>query len=153
MGKYEPLARYLANLKVDCWNARFAEVENVLGFALPDSASKYRAWWANQSGANHSQTEGWASAGWETKEVDFVRKLVRFERSKSMKPLGAKGAAPEAPLNDLWKRAEQITGISNRDQLTKVALEAIIQRETSTYLASLGGTMADAQGAPRRRID
>ncbi len=154
MGKYEPLARHLASLASDDWSARFTEVEGVLGFTLPESAHKYRAWWANQHGANHSQTEGWQSAGWETREVDFDRKLVRFERSRGGVPRSmTRGSALAATKGHQWKRAEQITGISDRGELIKVALEALIQRETASYLASLGGTMPDAQAAPRRRFD
>lgn len=154
MGKYEPLARHLASLTSDDWSARFTDVEGVLGFTLPVSAHKHRAWWANQQGANHSQTEGWKSAGWETKEVDFNRKLVRFARSGGGRPRSmARGVSPARAMAQQWKCAEQITGISDRDELIKAALEALIQREAATYLASLGGTMPGAQAAPRRRFD
>lgn len=154
MGKYEPLARHLASLTSDDWSARFTEVEGVLGFSLPESAHKYRAWWANQHGANHSQTEGWKSAGWETREVDFNRKLVRFERARGERPRSMpRGAPPAEAMGQHWKRAEQITGISDRDALIKAALEALIQREAASYLTSLGGTMPDAKAPPRRRFD
>lgn len=154
MGKYEPLARHLASLTSDDWNARFTEVEGVLGFPLPQSAHKHRAWWANQLGSNHSQTEGWKSAGWETKEIDFNSKSVRFERSRCGESQSmAMRSSSSATNSQLWKRAAQITGILDRGELSKVALEALIQREAARYLASLGGIMADAYAAPRRRFD
>ena len=143
MGKYQSLARHLASLQTETWNARFNELEEVLGFPLPQSAYRHRAWWANQNGSNHSQTEGWRSAGWETRDVDFNHRTVRFERTE-------RGAAVAC---DLWEQARKITGIDDRDALVEAALKALVRREGAAYLASLGGTMSDASAAPRRRFE
>jgi hypothetical protein len=147
VGKYEPLAGHLASLPTEIWNARFEEVEAVLGFPLPQSAYRHRAWWANQNGANHSQTEGWRSAGWETREVDFKHRTVRFER--------AGRSTVDAPPGSgrLWEEARRITGIDDRDALMEAALNALIRREAAAYLTSLGGTMPDAAAVPRRHIE
>ncbi|MBC6498063.1 MAG: hypothetical protein GDA54_07110, partial [Alphaproteobacteria bacterium GM7ARS4] len=63
--KYEPLYDYLCQLDGMTWRATFSEVEDVLGFRLPDSARTYRPWWGNV--ATHtsrpSQTRAWMAAG------------------------------------------------------------------------------------------
>lgn len=160
MSKYEPLARHLATLPSDTWNARFAEVEKVLGFDLPQSAFRHRAWWANQNGANHSQTEGWRAAGWETREIDFSRRTVRFERARRRGPQGAVsggsgGANPDEPKADelakLWVKAREITGIQDHDQLLEAALTSLIRREAARQLSAMGGTMPDFTVPPRER--
>ena len=81
MSKYLPLARHLESLPADRWDARFSEVEEVLGFALPTSARRHRPWWANQGTAGHSQTSGWMSAGWLTENVSLEDERVSFVRN------------------------------------------------------------------------
>src|SRR5687768_5174125 len=103
MGKYEPLARYLKSRTENSWNASFAQVEEKLGFALPRSAREHRAWWSNQKGGNHSQTAGWKNAGWETRDVDLNRGLVRFERS-GVPTNQARRSEP-----DLWQQAREVS--------------------------------------------
>lgn len=80
MSKYEPLARHLARLQHQSWRASFDEIERVLNFNLPESARKYNAWWANQSGPGHSQTAGWIDAGWKTSDLDLAAEKVTFSR-------------------------------------------------------------------------
>ncbi len=149
MGKYKPLTRYLENLDRESWEAQFADVEQILGFELPRSAHAYPAWWANQDGT-HSQTRGWQDAGWETCNVDLAAKRLRF--AKRQKPSISQTRAV-APVSDLFAKAMAMTGITDRRKLEMEALKALIQREAASYLASLGGTMPDAQAAPRRRLD
>lgn len=154
MGAYQPLADYLGRLDRDEWHASFADVERVLGRPLPDSASKYPAWWANQSGPGHSQTRGWQDAGFETREVDLKGRRVRFIRRRG----GGDGPGPAPadaglhPRPDLWAQARQITGIEDRDALIEAALKALIQREAGRALIEMGGTMPDAKAPPRRRF-
>lgn len=144
MGKYEPLARYLESREENSWNATFAQIEERLGFPLPRSASEHRAWWSNQRNGNHSQTAGWQEAGWETREVDLRRGLVRFERA------GGNDADASQKI-DLWGQAMAMSGIKDRDRLIETALTALIQREASLALVGMGGTMPDAASAPRER--
>ena len=149
MGKYDPLARYLNSRPDDTWNATFGEIEDKLGAPLPRSAREHRAWWANQTNGNHSQTAGWRDAGWETREVDLRRGLVRFERRP-----GEKVARPSVLREgrpDLWERARELTGIDNRDALIEEALIALIRREAGRRLIALGGTMPDFTAPLRER--
>ena len=82
MSKYEPLARYLSRMQQQSWRASFDEIEQILNFNLPESARKYNAWWANQSGTGHSQTAGWIEAGWRTSDLDLAAEKVTFSRDK-----------------------------------------------------------------------
>jgi hypothetical protein len=75
MSKYFKLTAYLAELDQGIWESTFSEVEEVLGFALPDSARQYPAWWANQG---RSQSLAWQGAGWKTVAVDVDRERVTF---------------------------------------------------------------------------
>jgi hypothetical protein len=60
MRKYQPLREYLAARQyMPRVRMTFAEVAAVLGAPLPQSASKYREWWANQTDTTNRQ---WAAA-------------------------------------------------------------------------------------------
>ncbi len=150
MGKYEPLALYLENRTEEIWDARFAEIERVLGFPLPRSAHDHPAWWANQE-PGHSQTQGWRSAGWETSRVDLAAKKVRFQRrgrtsTRTIEPNRLTGAAEE-----LFEKARRLTGIEDRDALIEAALTALIRREAARQLSAMGGTMPGLTVPPRQR--
>ncbi|HMO75947.1 MAG TPA: hypothetical protein PKD48_11455 [Sphingopyxis sp.] len=125
----------------DSWNARFDEIEHVLGFRLPGSARDHRAWWSNHSGGNHSQAAVWVEAGWETRDIDQKRETVRFERVKRTRGAGT----------DIWAEAARITGIEDRAELEQAAVRALIQREAARTLALMGGTDPGAASAPRER--
>ena len=75
MAKYINLTLYLGQLDAGLWEATFQEVEEILGFPLPDSARQYREWWANQG---RSQSLSWQGAGWKTTAVDLGRERVTF---------------------------------------------------------------------------
>lgn len=69
---------HLKSLDSGVWCPSFSEVEWILGQPLPQSARKYRQWWAN---ANRPQSVYWAAAGWQTKKVDLVRGKIVFVRA------------------------------------------------------------------------
>jgi hypothetical protein len=75
MSKYQKLTFHLANMDDNVWEASFDQIEEVLRMPLPDSASQYPAWWANQGRA---QSLAWESAGWKTKRVDLKNFKVTF---------------------------------------------------------------------------
>lgn len=152
MAGYDRLAEFLASHKGDNWDASFAEIERVLGRTLPPSASRYPAWWANQSGGGHSQTRGWRSVGWKTAALDLERRRVRFERERR----GAAPVPPETPPNQpnldaLIDRAGRLIGETDRDVVVRIALEALIAREAARQLGALGGTMPDYAAPARER--
>jgi len=55
--------------------------------------------------------------------------------------------------DELVARAQEVTGISDKGELLRAALTAIIQREAARTLAKLGGTMPDLKATPRRRSE
>ena len=148
MGKYEPLARYLDSQKGGSWQARFNDIERVLGFALPRRAHEYPAWWANQDGS-HSQTKGWRDAGWETRKVDLGGKTVVFERSRRRPHAQASASSAKA---ELLKSARDLTGVQDESELIQLALQRLIQSEVAKGLINLGGSDPEASAPPRRSI-
>lgn len=158
MSRYEPLAQFLAAKKADSWEASFQEVEAQLGAALPKSAYKYPAWWANQTGPGHSQTRGWRSVGWRTCDLDLAHQRVRFERERVLERVreGSPTFVHEddpASRESLVRKAQELTGIKGREALIEEALRLLIAREAGLRLARLGGTMPDFKAPPRRRFD
>ena len=78
-GKYAPLYRHLMDLRGKEWPTTFSQIEDVLGFKLPDSARIHRPWWANQGErGGHSHALAWEMAGWRTSRVDMAGETVVF---------------------------------------------------------------------------
>lgn len=51
----------------------------------------------------------------------------------------------------LLARAQQLSGMDERNALLREALQALIQRESARRLARLGGTNPKIENIPRRR--
>ena len=82
MGKYDPLRDYLIKCGNDEVTLSFADIESILGRALPPSASNYDAWWANIGDSpftQHSHAKSWHSAGYKA-QANRAAKTVRFYR-------------------------------------------------------------------------
>jgi hypothetical protein len=158
MGKYEPLQRYLETLDCDSWEARLTDIEQILGFALPASAYKYYAWWANETSGSHSHAKSWQQAGWHTRDVNLHDNTLRFERiarsGQRMAPARQTAGhsdpalAEFGPLLDL---AGSILNVTNHREIMRLALEALVRNSVSKALISLGGTMPDLQMPDRER--
>ena len=80
MSKYDNLTAYLveAGAAKSPLQLSFDQIERIIRAPLPDSARRYQAWWANQSGKGHSQAFSWACAGWRTSELDLEGETVTF---------------------------------------------------------------------------
>lgn len=80
--KYTPLQRHLASLPDRRWNASFDEIEQILGFTLPDTASSHPEWWGNEAPqfTKHTQCKAWMSVGWTTNDIDLVNRTVSFQK-------------------------------------------------------------------------
>jgi hypothetical protein len=61
--KYDPLQRFLSADPVLPLTLSFAQVEQIVGFQLPDSARMHPAWWANEKSPTHSHAMSWLLAG------------------------------------------------------------------------------------------
>ncbi|HZG45196.1 MAG TPA: type II toxin-antitoxin system VapB family antitoxin [Allosphingosinicella sp.] len=150
MSSYKPLADFLSRKKADQWDASFDDVERALGRPLPQSAYRYNAWWANQTGPGHSQTQGWRSVGWRTAKLDLERKRVRFEREGGGRE-EANQPGPERVDEGLVQRAMDVSDIKDRSAVINAALEAFIRRELVRFVEELGGSQPDFEAAPRER--
>ncbi len=82
MGYYDPLRDYLTGCDSDEVALTFEQIEDILGRALPASARKYDAWWANvgdSAATQHSHARSWHAAGYRAR-VDRVGGTVVFYR-------------------------------------------------------------------------
>lgn len=152
MGKYDPIRRFLESAGSESFEASFSQVEEILGFELPKSAYRHQAWWANETHGSHSHSRSWQDAGWETCQVNTNRRTVRFERRHRPDKASATSNPIVLAGPDLWKQAEEVTGITDREVLVETALLALVQREAGRQLAAMGGTMPDIKAPPRRRF-
>jgi hypothetical protein len=85
-GKYGVLYRYLEHRYADVVVLTFGQIEDLLGFALPQLARTYHAWWtlgANVEGAPHA--DAWMLAG-RTATPNLQSRVVIFERTSSVRP-------------------------------------------------------------------
>jgi len=82
-GRYAPLARYLRAQPRRELTLSFRDLERILGWELPPSARRHRAWWSNSS-AGHSHARGWLDAGCRVSRVDLDRALVTFAPTASV---------------------------------------------------------------------
>ena len=78
MSKYDRLGVYLREQGKDYVPMTFAEIERVVGFALPKSQA-HQAWWSNST-SNNLMTQVWLDAGYRTEQVDMVGRKLVFRR-------------------------------------------------------------------------
>lgn len=80
-GEYELLHKYLRDRYANRIVLTFSEIEDLLGFSLPDPARLQFAWWAGgdfAADASH-QSLAWMLAG-RTATVNLPAQIVVFER-------------------------------------------------------------------------
>ncbi len=83
MSKYDPLGEFLRQIPsgVEEKALSFRQLEIILGFELPPSARRHRAWWANPSSPrDHPYAQVWLATGWKVDTVDQQQEWVRFRR-------------------------------------------------------------------------
>ena len=78
---YLPLQKYLSDRYADTVVLRLAEIEDLLGVALPDLARLNPAWWANPTAgsAASAQSRSWTHAN-RTAKPNLVAGTIIFER-------------------------------------------------------------------------
>lgn len=79
MGKYEPLRHFLAGQVTSEIRMTFADIEDVIGFPLPEKSKHHRPWWSNNPN-NNVMTKEWIAAGFKTEQVDIERGELVFRR-------------------------------------------------------------------------
>lgn len=58
----------------------FAQVEEILGSPLPNSATKLQTWWTNKEPKIQSHRTAWTNNGWKVAEFNLEGKWVKFVR-------------------------------------------------------------------------
>jgi len=106
MSKYDRLGEHLSGLDREMTHIlSFDRIEAILGFSLPRSAREYQAWWANQVGAGHVQSNAWLDNGWHTELLSLSRKHVTFKPVDTPRaPKGARKVAAGMSIEEA-KRA------------------------------------------------
>jgi hypothetical protein len=81
-GKYLLLYKYLENRYANMVVLTFAEIEDLLGFALPDQARLDRAWWTGAEGhaADPNHADSWTLAS-RSAMPNLLARTVAFERA------------------------------------------------------------------------
>jgi hypothetical protein len=77
MGKCDPLLQHLCRADDEPLQMSFDEIGQLVG-PLPESASRYQAWWSNDSGGRHVQAQAWLEAGREVLSVDRPGRRLTF---------------------------------------------------------------------------
>jgi hypothetical protein len=86
-GKYRVLYEYLEHRYANVTVLTFAQIEDLLGFGLPQLARTHHAWWTlgatNVEGTPHA--DAWTLAG-RTATPNLQARTVTFERTSTAKP-------------------------------------------------------------------
>jgi len=83
MSKYQPLEQRLEAIGNNYIPITFSEIEEILGFELPNSARSYRPWWSNNA-SSHVQARAWIEAGYVTERVDMEGENLVFRRDETL---------------------------------------------------------------------
>jgi hypothetical protein len=83
-GKYKPLYQYLENRYANTVVLTFAQIEDLLGFTLPESARVHPTWWANDdlNDTRHPHSRSWTLAS-RTATPNLQAQIVVFERAQN----------------------------------------------------------------------
>lgn len=98
--KYARLNEFLVDRSDNEIELSFAELERILGSPLPESASVYPAWWANQTPPS-SQSSAWMSEGWRA-YPNLKARRVTFRKE----PKRATIRDTDAPRQSVTRSAE-----------------------------------------------
>lgn len=146
--RYAPLAEHLqVGGKVEV-TLSFAEIEELLGGALPISSRKSKAWWSNRDSG--VQAAAWLQAGYRVFELDLAGERVTFRKRGTEYPVRRRGSdvvwdqdairalrehmrATQSQLAEVlgvrqqtiseWEKGEYTTTRSSATHLTRVARE------------------------------
>jgi hypothetical protein len=86
-GEYRLLYKYLRDRFADRVVLTFGEIEDLVGFSLPDPARHQAGWWdgTGTPGAPPAQTQAWTLAS-RTAVVNLGSQKVIFDRDTSLRP-------------------------------------------------------------------
>lgn len=70
-GKYFPLFQFLQQQSEKIVKLSYADMENIIGSKLPQSAYKHQAWWGNTRSGTYIQSAAWLEAGFRVSYIEF----------------------------------------------------------------------------------
>ncbi len=77
--KYRDLAEYLLESNEKKVSLSYPQIERILGFSLPDSATTHiRQFWANAE--KHPQSSSWLAIGYKTTNIDVENQIITFKK-------------------------------------------------------------------------
>ena len=87
VGEYQLLYKYLRDRYANRVVLTFAEIEDLLGFALPGAARFQREWWGGVDplASQSPQADSWTLAR-RTATVNFSAQIVVFDRRNGLLP-------------------------------------------------------------------
>jgi hypothetical protein len=143
MSKYEPLGQFLHELEgPDVW-LTFKEIEERLGFKLPQSAHRHRGWWANEP-VTHVQARAWMNADWQVWLVNLPDQRVRFRHRR---------AAPPSPNQSGGDPVETfVVHVQNLSGPARVLLERHAREHACSFEHATADLLAQAGIARKRRL-
>lgn len=120
----------------------FSEIESILNAQLPNSASKYQAWWVNSAKA-HSHASAWLEAGYFVgnvkfgEYVEFIRKediTNRIQKKEAEIQLKNRNKLSNEEMNyieSLSKKVETVRGFLTNDMPSDFSEESLIEQYES----------------------
>ena len=100
--KYRPLVAYLAGQRADEAALSFAQIEAMLGAALPTTAYVRNWWWSK--GAKHLTAQPWRAVGW---EAALARRADEWRVTFRRRPAGVAPLAERIRLEECAEDLEQ----------------------------------------------
>ena len=88
-GGFEALYKYLHDRFADRIVLTFSEIEDLVGFRIPQAAREQEAWWvsADATAPRSAVADAWTLAG-RTAVVNMVSQSVAFERATTLDAYG-----------------------------------------------------------------
>ena len=132
--KYHPLYQALRTRGDAALRLTFAQIERLIGEALPASARRGTVFWSNRRQGG-LQAAAWLDAGYRVAAVDPAARWVRFERPAE----GGRRADPPARWDGaLIRSLRQHLGVDQTGlaEVLGVRQQTVSEWETGTYLPS-----------------
>lgn len=132
--KYHPLYAHLHNLQQEECTLSFAEIEQLLGKQLPQTARLQKAWWSNRQKGG-LQANAWVAAGYQVTDLNLATEQVTFRKSSMLYPVRREGN------KILWdaaaiKALRQHLDVSQAELAERLGMrqQTISEWETGAYL-------------------
>jgi DNA-binding transcriptional regulator YiaG len=135
--KYHALFEHFRQSEKDEVMLTFAQIERLIGAALPASARRKRAFWSNRGSRGAQQAAPWIKAGYETSAIDLEGERVTFRNIARAYPVKRKRGAVQ--WNGALVKALRRYLNLNQSQLAEelgVRQQTVSEWETGMYAPS-----------------